>query len=35
MLGEEADEGVYLFIITARGHDGIMFEEKGNITLLR
>ena len=33
--GDKAPEGVYYFHLRARGIDGYLYEEEGNITLLR
>jgi len=33
--GEDVADGVYFYILTAKGEDGHPYEERGNITLIR
>ena len=33
--GKEVAEGVYFYVVKAKGKDGGEYDEKGNITLLR
>lgn len=35
MMGKEAPDGTYFYIITATGKDGLSYDKKGNISLFR